>query len=62
MERKGDVTIVTSRVIGSLPGSPVDLRYAFRLEPGGIAALEIVGGVSVFGPGRRVVALAGPLP
>lgn len=43
MERKGDVTIVTSRVIGSLPGSPVDLRYAFRLERGGIAALEIVG-------------------
>ncbi len=33
--------VVTSRVIGSFPGSPVDLRYRFRLERGLIASLEI---------------------
>lgn len=33
--------IVTSRVEGNFPGSPVDLRYHFRLERGLIAALEI---------------------
>ena len=33
--------IVTSRVVGNFPGSPVDLRYHFRLERGLIAALEI---------------------
>lgn len=33
--------IVTSRVAGNFPGSPVDLRYHFRLERGLIVALEI---------------------
>jgi hypothetical protein len=33
--------IVTSRLTGDFPGSPVDLRYLFRLERGKIAHLEI---------------------
>ena len=33
--------IVTSRVTGDFPGSPVDLRFAFTLERGKIASLEI---------------------
>jgi hypothetical protein len=33
--------VVTSRVVGNFPGSPVDLRYRFRLERGLIASLEI---------------------
>ena len=33
--------VVTSRVTGNFPGSPVDLRFAFRLERGKIAYLEI---------------------
>lgn len=34
-------TVVTARVAGDFPGSPVDLRYAFVLEGGKIARLEI---------------------
>jgi hypothetical protein len=33
--------VVTSRLTGSFPGSPIDLRYSFRLADGKIAALEI---------------------
>jgi hypothetical protein len=33
--------VVTSRVTGDFPGSPVDLRYVFVLERGKIASLEI---------------------
>ena len=33
--------VVASRVTGNFPGSPVDLRYHFRLERGKIAFLEI---------------------
>jgi hypothetical protein len=33
--------IVTSRLTGNFPGSPVDLRFVFRLERGKIAFLEI---------------------
>jgi hypothetical protein len=33
--------IVTSRLTGNFPGSPVNLRYLFRLEHGKIAYLEI---------------------
>ncbi len=33
--------IVTSRVVGDFPGSPVNLRYNFTLERGKIASLEI---------------------
>lgn len=36
------MTVVTSRVTGNFPGSPLDLRYGFRLERGKIASLEIV--------------------
>ncbi len=34
-------TIVTARVAGAFPGSPVDLRYAFTLHQGKIVRLEI---------------------
>jgi ketosteroid isomerase-like protein len=34
-------TVVTSRVTGNFPGSPVELRFAFRVEAGRIASLEI---------------------
>lgn len=33
--------IVTSRLTGSFPGSPVDMRFIFRLERGKVASLEI---------------------
>ena len=33
--------VVTSRLTGNFPGSPVDLRFVFRLERGKIAYLEI---------------------
>lgn len=33
--------IVTARVTGNFPGSPVELRFLFRLERGKIASLEI---------------------
>jgi hypothetical protein len=35
-------TVVTSHLVGSFPGSPVDLRYFFALEGDKIAELEIV--------------------
>ncbi|SDI88602.1 nuclear transport factor 2 family protein [Alloyangia pacifica] len=35
-------TIVTSHVVGTFPGSPIDLRYFFVLRGGKIAELEIV--------------------
>ena len=41
VEQKGGRYIVTSRLTGNFPGSPVDLRYVFRLERGKIARLEI---------------------
>lgn len=34
-------TIVTGRVSGNFPGSPVELSYAFTLKDGKIARLEI---------------------
>jgi SnoaL-like domain len=40
--RDGSAIVVTSRLTGNFPGSPVDLRYAFRLERGKIASLEIM--------------------
>jgi SnoaL-like domain len=40
-DQKGAMTIVTSRLTGSFPGSPVDLRYFFRLRGEKIASLEI---------------------
>ena len=38
----GATTVVTSRVAGDFPGSPVDLRYFFALDGGAISRLEIV--------------------
>lgn len=40
-EDKEGRTVVTSRVSGNFPGSPVDLRYFFILEGDKIASLEI---------------------
>jgi hypothetical protein len=39
-EREGR-TIVTGRISGNFPGSPVELRYAFTVTGGRIARLEI---------------------
>ncbi len=36
-----DRTIVTGRVSGNFPGSPIELRYVFTLSGGKIARLEI---------------------
>lgn len=41
-EEHGGVSVVTSRLTGNFPGSPVDLRFHFRLEGNRIASLEIV--------------------
>ena len=35
-------TVVTSRLTGNFPGSPVDLRFFFALAVNRIAALEII--------------------
>lgn len=39
--REGARTVVTARVAGNFPGSPVDLRYVFTLAGDEIAALRI---------------------
>lgn len=41
LDQQDGVQVVRSRVSGNFPGSPVDLRYRFRLERGLIASLEI---------------------
>ena len=41
VEQRDGCYIVTSRLTGDFPGSPVELRYVFRLERGLIASLEI---------------------
>ena len=41
LEQQDHACIVTGRVTGNFPGSPVDLRYSFALEHGKIASLEI---------------------
>ena len=41
LEKKAREYVVTSRVTGNFPGSPVDLRYTFTLERGKIASLQI---------------------
>lgn len=41
LEQDSGHHIVRSRVTGNFPGSPVNLRYRFRLERGLIASLEI---------------------
>jgi len=40
VEHRDGRYIVTTRLTGNFPGSPVDLRFAFRLERGKIASLE----------------------
>jgi hypothetical protein len=39
--RKGDKTIVTNRLTGNFPGSPIELQFIFKLEGDRIASLEI---------------------
>ena len=39
--RKGNEIIVTSRLTGNFPGSPIDLRFIFVLDGDKIASLEI---------------------
>ena len=41
-EQKDGKTVVTSRLTGNFPGSPVDLRFFFKLEGEKIASLEII--------------------
>jgi hypothetical protein len=41
-EQKDGKSVVTSRLTGNFPGSPVDLRYFFKLEGDKIAFLEII--------------------
>jgi hypothetical protein len=40
-EQKNGTIIVTSRLTGNFPGSPVSLRFCFGLEGDKIASLEI---------------------
>ena len=39
--RKGDKTIVTNRLTGNFPGSPIDLEFVFTLDGDKIVSLEI---------------------
>ena len=41
-ERKDGKVVVTSRLTGNFPGSPVNLRFFFALEGDKIASLEII--------------------
>jgi len=41
-EQKDGMTIVTSRLTGNFPGSPVNLRFFFKLDGDRIASLEII--------------------
>src|SRR2546426_8994626 len=41
-EEKDGKTVVTSHLVGNFPGSPVDLRFFFKLEGDKIASLEVV--------------------
>lgn len=41
-ERRDGQVIVTSRLTGNFPGSPVNLRFCFRLEGDNIESLEII--------------------
>src|SRR5215813_8064032 len=41
-EEKDEKTVVTSHLVGNFPGSPVDLRFFFKLNGGKIASLEII--------------------
>jgi hypothetical protein len=41
-DQKDGKFVVTCRLIGNFPGSPVNLRFFFRIEGDKIASLEIV--------------------
>ena len=41
-EEQDGKTVVTSHLVGNFPGSPVDLRFFFKLEGGKISSLEII--------------------
>lgn len=41
LTRKGGKTIVTNRLTGNFPGSPIELTFTFTLEGDKIASLEI---------------------
>ena len=41
-EQRGGKVVVTCRLTGNVPGSPVDLRFFFELEGDKIASLEII--------------------
>jgi hypothetical protein len=41
-EERGGKTVVTSRLTGNFPGSPVELRFFFKLDGDRIASLEII--------------------
>ncbi|MFJ5299101.1 nuclear transport factor 2 family protein [Pseudomonas sp. NPDC088368] len=41
IEREDNIHAVHSHVAGNFPGSPIDLKFSFRLERGLIANLEI---------------------
>jgi hypothetical protein len=41
-EEKDGKIVVTSHLVGNFPGSPVDLRFFFKLEGDKIASLEII--------------------
>ena len=41
-EQRGGIVVVTCRLTGNFPGSPVDLRFFFELEGDRIASLEII--------------------
>ena len=41
VQEEGGRSVVTARLTGNFPGSPIDLRYRFALADGLIAALEI---------------------
>lgn len=40
-EQIADATVVTAHITGDFPGSPIDLRYRFKLAGSKIAELEI---------------------
>ena len=41
-EEKDGKIVVTSHLVGNFPGSPVDLRFFFKLKGDKIASLEII--------------------
>ena len=41
-DEKDGKTVVTSHLVGNFPGSPVDLRFFFKLEGDKIASLEVI--------------------